>query len=130
MNGLQLIAAERERQISAHLFSLEHDDKHVKHELCAAAECYEQAGDQIAVGNRVSPYPPATWPWEQKEWKPSEDKIRNWIKAGALYRAEGDRYLRRNVPMCKMNCDGLAERCAIKIDLALAKKPEPELQPA
>jgi hypothetical protein len=119
MTGLELIAEERQRQLALH-HSQEQDDKYVKQQLCAAAECYEQAGDQLAVGNDVSPCPPATWPWSSQYWRPSGNNVRNWIKAGALYRAEAERYLRRNVAMCRMNCDGHANRCAIKIDLALA----------
>jgi len=38
--------------------------------------------------------PPAAWPWEWDQWKPSLDPIRNLEKAGALIAAEIDR-LRR-----------------------------------
>jgi len=35
-----------------------------------------------------------TWPWEREAWKPSEDPIRNLVKAGALIAAEIDRLQR------------------------------------
>jgi hypothetical protein len=36
------------------------------------------------------------WPWDNKYWKPSEDKVRNLVKAGALIAAEIDRLQRLN----------------------------------
>lgn len=123
MTGLELIAEERQRQLALH-HSQEQDDKYVKQQLCAAAECYEQAGDELAVGNDVSPCPPATWPWSSQYWRPSRNKIRNWIKAGALYRAEAARFRRREAPIAGMVTDGHAERCGIKIDQAMAGNPE------
>ena len=31
------------------------------------------------------------WPWAKKWWKPSDDPVRNLVKAGALIAAEIDR---------------------------------------
>ena len=37
------------------------------------------------------------WPWSDKWWKPSDDPVRNLVKAGALLAAEIDR-LQRGAP--------------------------------
>lgn len=37
---------------------------------------------------------PKDWPWDPKWWKPSENRIRDLVKAGALICAEIDRIWR------------------------------------
>lgn len=89
-NGIERIAAERERQIAR--WGSDHDDEHVGEELLVAAECY------IAVSSFDTDdhlrAPADRWPWEKSSWKPSIDPIRNLEKAGALIAAEIDRLLR------------------------------------
>ena len=94
--GIELIAAERERQITAEGWSPEHDDAHAQSELSNAAACYLAAG-QAAVANGV-PHPEilSLWPWEESWWKPADDPVQNLVKAGALIAAEIDRINRRN----------------------------------
>lgn len=98
MNGIQLIAAERERQLTFEGYQPEHDDKHTRGELAAAAHGYallaaiQSNGHIVGGANQMTP-PPA-WPFDQSSWKPSDDKIRNLEKAGALIAAELDRLLR------------------------------------
>ena len=91
MNGIQLIAAERTRQIEDEQWTPEHDDEHRNGELVEAAVCYaEAAGIQIRGGcgwERV----PESWPWQPEWWKPSDDPNRNLVKSGALIAAEVDR---------------------------------------
>jgi hypothetical protein len=94
--GSQLIADERERQVSTELWTPEHDDRHKKHELALAAFSYiavvaspDEDGDENG-----KPRPCWDWPWAKKWWKPSEDPIRNLVKAGALIAAEIDRLQR------------------------------------
>lgn len=123
MTGEALILAERERQIAVEGHAPRQDDQYTEGQLCAAAECYEAAGDVIAMGGEMRELPEATWPWSSGWWKPSEDPVRNLVKAGALYRAEADRYLRRNSAMTAMVCFGHAENCAAKIDALLARRP-------
>lgn len=91
--GVALIAAERTRQIEKLGWTGEHDDEHDKAELAEMAECYlleaaEQAGARI-VGTSAFPL----WPFRDG-WKPSDDPVRNLIKAGALIAAEIDRVVR------------------------------------
>jgi len=91
-SGIELIAAERERQISEEGWSASHDDTHRNRQLAQAALAYCEF--------EAFPHPtysgdaPATWPWEIRWWKPDENPIRNLVKAGALIAAEIDRLQR------------------------------------
>ena len=94
--GIELIAAERERQIAAEGWTPEHDDQYRDSELTAAAECYMTAAailDQKGCGYDDCQ---AHWPFDAHWWKPSSDPIRNLEKAGALIAAEIDRINRHN----------------------------------
>lgn len=77
MTGIDLIAAERERQVSQEGYSAEHDQNHDDGSLAQAAACY-------CVGSHV-----VWWPWKDG-YKP-RDRISNLAKAGALIAAEIDR---------------------------------------
>lgn len=96
MTGADMIASERKRQIEVEGWTAEHDAHHDGHELALAAVAYTQ--EAIArCGNWVNFYrhdshnPPSEWPWAPEWWKPSDDPIRNLVKAGALIAAEIDR---------------------------------------
>jgi len=110
MSGIELIAAERERQTSAEGYTPEHDDDHNTGDLPAAASAYtllvcdqvypeqyksfeEQAKERCEKG----------WPWDEEMWKPSPDPIRNLVKAGALIAAEIDRLQRIAPPPVAKN---------------------------
>lgn len=98
MNGAQLIADERNRQIEHEKFSSVHDDAHRNGELVAAGVSYGlmagvQANIPKAEWRDIDLNPPSTWPWDYDDWKPS-DPIRNLVKAGALIAAEIDRLQR------------------------------------
>lgn len=86
MNGAELIAAERQRQIEGEGWTAEHDDKHDNGELARAAVCYAEGGTGVGLHE--------IWPWFQEEWKPSGDRVRDLTKAGALIAAEIDRLQR------------------------------------
>lgn len=87
MNGAELIAAERERQVSEEGWSPEHDDDHADGSLRRAAICYARL--ELGGGWDV----PNDWPWEPESWKPRDD-ITCLVKAGALIAAEIDRLQR------------------------------------
>lgn len=87
-SGADLIAAERQRQIDSEGWTPEHDDGHAN-DLVLAAIAYSYEG--IRPNH---PMAPAIWPWDEEWWKPSEDRIRNLVKAGALIAAEIDRLYR------------------------------------
>jgi hypothetical protein len=93
--GIERIAAERQRQIEAEGYSAEHDDAYVECELSEAAMHYVRAA-QRRIDHPLIPLPPAPllWPWKEEAWKPSDNPIRNLEKAGALIAAEIDRLLR------------------------------------
>lgn len=87
-DGLHIIAAERNRQLSEEHRSLDEDLLHVHCELARAASCYA-----MPTGYRDG-NPPSQWPWHPFWWKPSpENRIRDLAKAGALIAAEIDRLL-------------------------------------
>lgn len=91
--GTALIAAERERQVQVEGWTPAHDDAHTRQELAAAAIIY------IHYRNRGANFPtPLNWPWDRAWWKPSDDPIRNLVKAGALIAAEIDRLQRVPAP--------------------------------
>jgi len=83
--GINLIEAERERQIYREGWTEEHDDKHVNNELALAAACYA-VPDVFSQG-----YWPPTW---DLSWYKSTTRIRDLVKAGALIAAEIDRLQR------------------------------------
>ena len=99
MTGAERITAERQRQIDVEGYDAEHDASEGcgGAALLQAADCYlgwatEQAQDDDPV--KTYGRMPEWWPWEPRDWKPSEDPIRNLEKAGALIAAEIDRVLR------------------------------------
>ena len=99
MSGIELIVAERRRQIDEEGWTPEHDDEHTTCELIDAALCYAGvAGSQILDsdgGTEAKEAMLAEWPWSKQWWKPSDDPIRNLTKEAALLAAEIDRLERK-----------------------------------
>lgn len=92
--GVELIADERERQISQEGYDAQHDDDHDCGELADAAICYALEAGSLADGFTLNTKSIAFlehWPFDLGWWKPSDDPIRNLVKAGALIAAEIDR---------------------------------------
>lgn len=87
-NGISLIAAERQRQLSVEGWTPEHDDAHSSGEMAQAAAIY---AIQHAYRHRVFFW---LWPWDLKWFKPA-DRKRELVKSGALIAAELDRLLRK-----------------------------------
>ena len=111
--GAQLIAVERQRQITAEGWTPEHDDKHDRGELSAAADAYRIYADkQLEHGAKLPAcFIPKQWPWERRWWKPSPDPVRNLVKAGALYQAQAD-FCRRHGK--QEECD-IAEQFCVRL---------------
>lgn len=90
--GVEMIQAERARQITEERWSAEHDDTHADDEMSRAACCYAKPGPKRAD------HIPEPWPWGAAAWKPNgsstEGRIRDLTKAGALIAAEIDRLQR------------------------------------
>lgn len=97
--GIQLIAQERQRQIEVEGWTPEHDDQHRHAEMLLAAICYAETAKGLQYGHRLDGIREFVvdpkWPWKPFWFKPSEDKIRNLVKAGALIAAEIDRLQRK-----------------------------------
>lgn len=102
MTGIELIAAERKRQIEVEGWTAEHDAEHWNGSLVKAATCYANGSKlfERTFGNESNRVTLRfdLWPWNEKWWKPSDDtttegQIRNLVKAGALIAAEIDRKL-------------------------------------
>ena len=103
MTGIEIIAAERDRQVNVEGWTDEHDDAHNESELAYAASCYaEFAAHGHMAGLRKlhrKPWPPRNWPFDKSWWKPSlcddiNGRILELAKAGALIAAEIDRLQR------------------------------------
>ena len=95
-NGVELIAAERRRQVRVEGWTAGHDDEHEEGELARAAACYAMppATREMAKGQYFK-IRTAVWPWDQEWWKPTpNDRVRELVKAGALIAAEIDRLQR------------------------------------
>jgi hypothetical protein len=115
-DAINLIRAERQRQITEEGYTATHDDHHTAHEeLIMAAATYEmEPEDRTEI--------PANWPWDIKTWKPTASegtsgRIKELCKAGALYMAAKD-YMERNeidIPLKQAVCtkiDRMAELIA------------------
>lgn len=92
--GVELISAERKRQVEQEGWTKEHDAKHANSELAQAAACYAMPEwDRKYISTGLGPRP-ILWPWYIEWWKPTpNDRIRELVKAGALIAAEIDRLL-------------------------------------
>lgn len=90
--GVAVIDAERRRQVEAEGWTPEHDAEHTEGSLISASVCYAFAAlalihDAPAQATESMDF----WPWDANWWKPSDDPVRNLVKAGALIAAEIDR---------------------------------------
>lgn len=97
MNGAELIAAERERQVTEEGWTTAHDDCHDMCQLADAALSYltYYTGPEAAAVSH--------WPWSLASYKPDDGEsmeaaCRNLVKAGALIAAEIDRLQRLAAP--------------------------------
>lgn len=90
-DGVELIAAERKRQIEVEGWTAEHDDQHVYGQLVSMAAIYA-----LNTTGELGELFRTFWPrdWSDSWWKPS-NPIRDLTKAGALIAAEIDRLQRR-----------------------------------
>jgi len=88
-SAVEMIEAERHRQVGEEGRTVAHDLTHTDGELARAAACYAFPHNWRVAGETA---PPVGWPWEREAWKPTpNDRIRELVKAGALILAEIDR---------------------------------------
>lgn len=96
--GVDLISAERRRQVEDEGHTAESDKFNRPGTLGMAAICYATfacMSPGIRAGMRKEVGGPRYWPWHAKYWKPGADdsresRIRELTKAGALIAAEID----------------------------------------
>lgn len=97
--GIELIAEERQRQISVEGWTPEHDAAHTDNSIAKAAACYAMPEDErrkyeLYTFSESKRWYPRWWPksWSVDWWKPTPDnRIKELAKAGALIAAEIDR---------------------------------------
>lgn len=96
--AIELIAEERQRQISEEGWTPEHDDQHVRGELASAGSAYALAARDQVLGLQTAGIKEAIgmmyWPGNWDEFKPTPSPVRNLVKACALLAAEIDRLQR------------------------------------
>lgn len=99
MSPLEMIAAERRRQVESECFSTAHDDGYKNEELAAAAAAY-CIPHKDRVGEAAEDFIAGLWPWEGEWWKPiPTNRLRELQKAGALIVAEMERIQRLEDPL-------------------------------
>lgn len=90
--GSELIAAERRRQMEAEGWTPAHDAEHSIDALALAAISYATPPGTRDRSDSSPHWPPVSWPWADRFWKPTPDnRVRELVKAGALIAAEIDR---------------------------------------
>ncbi len=111
--GQELIVAERLRQIRVEGWTHGHDDAHAEGVLEQAGYCYLYLTHAVLA-------PPDTqgllWPWHPSWWKPSADRDRNLVKAGALFLAESERYERAGKLDQRDRLRAMAGNVAVELD--------------
>jgi hypothetical protein len=88
--GVDLIAAERRRQVEEEGWTAEHDEQWINDQLSRAAACYALAGTAPTRGLVCLR---DLWPWDNCWWRP-KTRVANLVRAGALIAAELDRMAR------------------------------------
>ena len=89
--GIELIAEERQRQISEEGYTIEHDLMYDSPtDLIIAACVYANLGIDETPDHEFLHQMEDAWPWDLKYFKP-KDRKRNLIRAGALIAAALDR---------------------------------------
>lgn len=94
--GIELIAAERQRQVEVERWTNDHDAaEHSRGELAIAGACYAMPHSKRKYKKKwkaMCEVKPKKWPWHSMWWKPTpDDRVRELVKAGALIAAEIDR---------------------------------------
>lgn len=92
MTGIELIAQERERQVSKEGWTPEHDDSHEHGEMAIAAACYAVVGTDVMVTTYATINGCDAFPWDPSwDKRKKHDRKRQLVIAGALIAAELDR---------------------------------------
>jgi hypothetical protein len=105
------VIKERQRQTGAEGWTQEHDDRHNKGQMAAAAGVYalHSGGYNMQMVDGV---PSAYWPWAPEWWKPA-DARRNLVKAAALIIAEIERLDRATVAGVEGQTERRRDECLV-----------------
>lgn len=102
MTGMELILAERQRQITVEGWTAQHDDEHQPDTLAMAAACYALPALIRSKEIWGAPLLDLLWPFDAEWWKPGhhhpdaiDERLRDLVKAGALIAAEMDCLIRK-----------------------------------
>jgi hypothetical protein len=88
------ITEERTRQVSKKGYTQMSDDTYVLSQLLFAARCYAASEENRKSQDGI----PVFWPWSADSWKPTpDDRVKELVKAGALFRAEIERLERAEI---------------------------------
>lgn len=111
MSGIDLVTAERRRQVEKEGWTEGHDLQHDDDDLELAAACYalpERKRPKIQCSSQRGGFSSRGdahweqveyWPWDPEWWKPTpKNRIRELVKAGALIVAAIDRLLANEEP--------------------------------
>lgn len=90
MSAIEMIQAERARQISKG-FDAAHDDQHEGAELVCASDAYLLAR---RGGDEAKAWGEAVWPWDDESFHPKASEIENIVIAAAFLVAEIERQQR------------------------------------
>lgn len=87
--GIELIAEERTRQVLGKGYTTKHDiEENDFGQLAFAAAAYACP----PIANKAKGFKRThLFPWDSRAWKPSDDRVAELVKAGALIAAEIDR---------------------------------------
>lgn len=90
MTGAEMIAAERRRQVEAEGYDARHDAGVGSENLTDAAITYALASEAPGNAEAIQDAMHDFWPWQLSAWKPTGDRVRDLVKAGALIAAAID----------------------------------------
>ena len=92
--GIDIILKAREKQIELG-YTSEHDDVyHISGELARLSSLYAMPPKYRTYDSEGIPL---GFPFEKKHWKPTDDRVKELAKAGALIVAEIERYQRKEI---------------------------------
>lgn len=92
MTALDDIASARERLVADMGFGNGRADEFVHGQLARAASAYAEFAARREDSRRLAVGAPSLWPWwSLGEWKPTQDRRTDLVRAGALIVAEIER---------------------------------------
>ncbi|HZF69380.1 hypothetical protein [Sulfuricurvum sp.] len=110
-NFLELVKAEREKQITKHGYTPEHDDEHIDGSIADAGACYGSNQENLWKDDYTNlhngtPGLDLLWPWEPKYFKKEDhDRKQQLIIGAAFYMAEYERIIREEQKATVHLCD-------------------------